>query len=89
MQLQKCFYLFKGHTRHLKSIHGFETVKKRHFSVLVLSSSDPQKLSVALRYLAYPPFIKLPDAAEQEFGFNQKGVLIIPCEASKLKVILS
>ncbi|XWS43569.1 hypothetical protein CRYUN_Cryun16bG0115400 [Craigia yunnanensis] len=65
------------------------TSEKGHFSVVVLENGEPKKFFVALRYLKYPPFIKLLDAAEQEYGFNQKGALVIPCEESELENILS
>ncbi|KAK8485798.1 hypothetical protein V6N11_036820 [Hibiscus sabdariffa] len=64
-------------------------LKKGHFSIIVLNNGEPKKFFVALRYLRYPPFIKLLDEAEQEYGFSQKGALVIPCEASELERILS
>lgn len=65
------------------------SLKKGHFSVVVLKNGEPKKSNVALRYLRYPPFIKLLDAAEQEYGLNQKGAIIIPCEICELENILS
>ncbi|KAK2654976.1 hypothetical protein Ddye_008028 [Dipteronia dyeriana] len=88
-QLQE--QILKWRTREYKRIsstYNLGTVKG-HFSVLVLSNGETQKFLVALRYLSHPPFIKLLEAAEQEFGFDQKGALVIPCEASELKRILS
>ncbi|KAM7464183.1 hypothetical protein LguiA_032304 [Lonicera macranthoides] len=35
------------------------------------------------------PFVNLLEAAEQEFGFDQPGILAIPCEASELQRIPS
>ncbi|KAL3716978.1 hypothetical protein ACJRO7_008541 [Eucalyptus globulus] len=65
-------------------------VKDGCFSVVATDgNSKPKKFSVALEYLAHPPFVKLLDAAEAEFGFSQKGVLVIPCEARVLQNILS
>ena len=61
-------------------------MEEEHFSVVVLENGELKKFFVALKY---PPFIKLLDAAEQEYGFNQKGALVIPCEESELENILS
>ena len=61
-------------------------MEKWHFSIVVLENGEPKKFFVALKY---PPFIKLLDAAEQEYGFNQKGALVILCEESALENILS
>lgn len=62
---------------------------KGHFSVLTLGDGEPIRFLVALSYLAYPPFVELLEAAAKEFGFNQEGVLAIPCQASQLQRILS
>ncbi|GFY83986.1 hypothetical protein Acr_03g0007600 [Actinidia rufa] len=59
-----------------------------HFPVLAISNGRVKKFLVALNFLAYPPFVKLLEAAEQEFGFDQPGVLVIPCEANELQRIL-
>ena len=64
-------------------------IMKGYFSVLALGNGKPKKFLVAVNYLAYPPFVKLLEAAEEEFGFDQKGVLALPCEASELQRILS
>lgn len=64
-------------------------MKDGYFSVITIGHGEPRKFFVALRYLSHPPFLKLLDAAEQEFGFNQEGVLVIPCEPSELQRILS
>lgn len=62
-------------------------VKDRYFSVIMIGRGEPRKFFVALRYLSHPPFLKLLDAAEREFGFNQ-GILVIPCGPSELQRIL-
>ncbi|KAK2632333.1 hypothetical protein EUGRSUZ_L01690 [Eucalyptus grandis] len=63
-------------------------IKDRYFSVITIGRGEPRKFFVAFRYLSHPPFLKLLDAAEQEFGFNQ-GILVIPCGPSELQRILS
>lgn len=63
-------------------------IMEGYFSVLAMGKGEPKKFLVAVNYLAYPPFVKLLEAAEQEFGFDQKGVLALPCEASELQRIL-
>ncbi|KAL8504463.1 hypothetical protein ACS0TY_015868 [Phlomoides rotata] len=62
--------------------------KSGHFSVITTGKGEPKKFLVGLRFLSYPPFVRLLEAAEREFGYQQ-GVLIIPCEASELQQILS
>lgn len=80
---QGCFvYLFK-------SAGQVGNLKEGHFTVLTIGNGEQRKFFVALSYLRYPPFLKLLEAAEQEFGFDQPGVLVIPCEANELQRILS
>lgn len=92
-QLQKVFfYLCRWPMRYCNTIkgnNGMATMKEGYFSVITIGCSEPRKFFVALKYLSHPPFLKLLDAAEQEFGFNQEGVLVIPCEPSELQRILS
>lgn len=66
-----------------------ENLKEGYFSVLTIGNNELKKFQVALYYLRHPPFVKLLEAAAQEFGFDQPGVLVIPCEASELQRILS
>lgn len=63
--------------------------KEGYFPVLTVGNNELRKFQVALYYLRHPAFVKLLDAAAQEFGFDQPGVLIIPCEAIELQRILS
>ncbi|XP_038998785.1 auxin-responsive protein SAUR72-like [Hibiscus syriacus] len=82
------FYSKTKNDRSTRRAENSGTSKKGHFSVIVLENGKPKKFFVALGYLRYPPFIKLVHEAEKEYGFNQKGVLVIPCEASELERIL-
>lgn len=91
-QLQEqVLYLLKWQFRESMKANSsldFGTVKG-HFWILAYNNGETKKFLVALRYLSHPPFVKLLEAAEQEFGFEQKGVIVIPCEASQLQRILS
>lgn len=63
--------------------------KSGHFSVVTSGNGESKKFLVGLHLLSYPPFVRLLEAAEREFGFEQQGVLTIPCEASELQQMLS
>lgn len=60
-----------------------------YFSVLAKGNHGMRKFQVALYHLQHPPFVKLLEAAAQEFGFDQPGVIVIPCEANELEKILT
>uniref|UniRef100_A0A3Q7IM63 Uncharacterized protein n=1 Tax=Solanum lycopersicum TaxID=4081 RepID=A0A3Q7IM63_SOLLC len=51
-------------------------VKEGHFAVFsVNSEEDPKKFILELHWLNNPFFLKLLKQAEDEYGFQQKGVL--------------
>ncbi|KAF5204851.1 auxin-responsive protein SAUR32-like [Thalictrum thalictroides] len=64
-------------------------VKKGYFAVFTMKDNKPKKFLVSLNYLAHPAFVKLLEKTEQEFGFDQPGVLVVPCQANELQSILS
>ncbi|CAN4109588.1 unnamed protein product [Withania somnifera] len=64
-------------------------VKEGHFAVFsVHANEEPKKFIVELHWLNDPSFLKLLKQAEDEYGFQQKGVLQIPCPAQELQKIL-
>lgn len=65
-----------------------EDVKEGHFTVLAISDEEPKRFIVSLSCLSHPVFLKLLELAEEEFGFNQEGVLAIPCKASELERVI-
>lgn len=58
-----------------------------HFLVITTGNGEPKKFLVGLRFLSYPPFVRLLEAAEREFGFEQ-GVLAIHCVPSELQQVI-
>lgn len=79
-------YLISSRVKPWMSSHR---TKRGHFSVVTSGNGESKKFMVGLRFLSYPPFVRLLEAAEREFGFEQKGVLTLPCEASELQQMLS
>ncbi|PIA29176.1 hypothetical protein AQUCO_06200039v1 [Aquilegia coerulea] len=65
------------------------TVKEGCFAVFTMNENKPKKFLISLNYLAHPAFVKLLEETEQEFGFDQPGVLVVPCQANELQSILS
>ncbi|KAH0723231.1 hypothetical protein KY289_006275 [Solanum tuberosum] len=64
-------------------------VKEGHFAVFsVNSEQEPKRFIVELHWLNNPLFLKLLKQAEDEYGFQQKGVLEVPCHAAELQNIL-
>ncbi|XP_059298205.1 auxin-responsive protein SAUR32-like [Lycium ferocissimum] len=64
-------------------------VKEGYFAVLsVNAEEEPKRFVVELHWLTNPSFLKLLKQAEDEYGFEQKGVLEVPCRAEELQKIL-
>ncbi|XP_074266794.1 auxin-responsive protein SAUR32-like [Silene latifolia] len=68
---------------------GEGLVPKGHFAVLAGNGEEDQKRFVVdLRYLRSPGIVKLLKEAEEEYGFQQEGALVVPCRPEELRKIL-
>ncbi|PHU05463.1 hypothetical protein BC332_26285 [Capsicum chinense] len=64
-------------------------VKEGYFAVCSVSPEEEAKrFIVELHWLNDPSFLQLLKQAEDEYGFQQKGVLEVPCRAAELQKIL-
>ncbi|XP_027363128.1 auxin-responsive protein SAUR72-like [Abrus precatorius] len=59
-----------------------------HFVVLANKGEETKRFVVDLHYLRDPAFLGLLERAKEEYGFKQKGVLVIPCHPQELEKIL-
>ncbi|KAI3940857.1 hypothetical protein MKW92_049473 [Papaver armeniacum] len=64
-------------------------VKKGQFAVFATEGNEAKRFIVELDCLNNPAFLKLLEKAEREFGFEQGGVLALPCKPDELKRVLS
>ncbi|KAM7278038.1 hypothetical protein ACFE04_005172 [Oxalis oulophora] len=65
-------------------------VKAGHFAVIAVDNEEPKKrFVVPLSYLSHPRFIRLLEEAAEEYGFDRKGALTIPCRPSDLERFLA
>ncbi|CAH2042342.1 unnamed protein product [Thlaspi arvense] len=83
-QLQRCFH----HLKRMKKIADESNPTRGYFPVVTMGNAEAKRFLVDLSYLAYPPFLKLLEEAEHEFGFDQPRVLTVPCDANELHTIL-
>ncbi|KAK4432465.1 Auxin-responsive protein SAUR72 [Sesamum alatum] len=68
-----------------------DDVKEGHFPILAVENEEeekPMRFVVELGVLKNPAFLRLLKLAEEEYGFQQKGVLMIPCPPNELQRIL-
>ncbi|KAM3340078.1 hypothetical protein P3S68_029948 [Capsicum galapagoense] len=64
-------------------------VKEGYFAVFSVNKEEkPKRFIVELHLLTNPSFLKLLKQTEDEYEFEQKGVLEVPCLAKELQKIL-
>ncbi|KAF3632203.1 putative pentatricopeptide repeat-containing protein-like [Capsicum annuum] len=64
-------------------------VKEGYFAVFSVNpKEEPKRFIVELHWLTDPSFLKLMKQTEDEYGFEPKGVLEVPCLAEELQKIL-
>jgi SAUR family protein len=61
---------------------------KGYFAVLARKGEETRRFIVGLDYLTDPAFVGLLDEAWKEYGFGQKGTLVVPCRPIELQNIL-
>lgn len=62
-------------------------VKEGHFAVVAVKG-EPKRFVLELDHLSNPEFLRLLEQAEEEYGFQQKGVLAVPCRPEELQNVL-
>lgn len=66
-------------------------VKEGHFAVIAVDGyhEPTQRFVIPLMFLEHPMFRKLLERAEEEYGFDHDGALMVPCRPSHLRMILT
>ncbi|PSS04489.1 Auxin-responsive protein [Actinidia chinensis var. chinensis] len=62
--------------------HGKKDLKdipKGCLAVMVGQGEEQQRFIIPVMYINHPLFVQLLKQAEEEYGFNQKGPINIPC----------
>ncbi|KDP29147.1 hypothetical protein JCGZ_16536 [Jatropha curcas] len=84
---ESSFSIINEEIKNAKEVPG--DVKQGQFAVLAVKGEEPKRFVVELDHLTNPEFMKLLEQAQEEFGFQQKGVLAVPCQPEELQTILS
>lgn len=56
--------------------------------VLAIEGQTAERFVLELGCLTEPAFLRLLEKAEEEYGFGQKGALMIPCQPQELQRII-
>ncbi|KAK7353412.1 hypothetical protein VNO80_18859 [Phaseolus coccineus] len=62
-------------------------VPKGCLAILVGQGEEQQRFVVPVMYMNHPLFMKLLKEAEDEYGFQQKGPITIPCHVEHFRTV--
>ena len=68
-------------------IEGRETAPKGHFVVYV--GSEMTRFVLPTSFLKNPLFQQLLDKAAEEFGFDNRSRIVLPCDVSKFQRLVA
>jgi len=64
------------------------TVPEGYFAVIAMQGEETKRFVLELEYLRDPLFMKLLEQAKEEYGYQQKGVIALPCSPQELQKII-
>ncbi|KAJ3686721.1 hypothetical protein LUZ61_015885 [Rhynchospora tenuis] len=64
-----------------------EKVPKGYVPILIGKEKEKERVLVHTKLLKHPCFLVLLELAVQEFGYDQKGILQIPCEVEQFMLV--
>ncbi|XP_004493992.1 auxin-induced protein 10A5-like [Cicer arietinum] len=63
-------------------------VQQGYFAVIAMQGEETKKFIVELDYLKDPDFMRLLEKAKEEYGYEQKGAITVPCRPQELQKII-
>ncbi|XP_023543955.1 uncharacterized protein LOC111803675 [Cucurbita pepo subsp. pepo] len=63
-------------------------VEEGHFVVFAADGDERKRFVINLKFLSNPAFLRLLELAKEEYGFQQKGALTVPCPPEELQKIV-
>ncbi|KAF7818647.1 auxin-responsive protein SAUR72-like [Senna tora] len=64
-----------------------EDVREGHFAVVAVKGEERKRFIVKLECLSNPEFMILLEQAKEEYGFGQKGALVLPYQNSAINLL--
>ncbi|XP_041011963.1 auxin-responsive protein SAUR32-like [Juglans microcarpa x Juglans regia] len=62
-------------------------IPKGCLAILVGQGEEQERFVIPVIYINHPLFIQLLKEAEEEFGFDQKGPITIPCHVEEFRTV--
>ncbi|KAK7410751.1 hypothetical protein VNO78_01802 [Psophocarpus tetragonolobus] len=79
------FHLHHHHHENKKDI--MKDVPKGCLAILVGQGEEQQRFVIPVMYMNHPLFMQLLKQAEDEYGFDQKGPITIPCHVEHFRTV--
>ncbi|GMP61070.1 hypothetical protein CsSME_00023679 [Camellia sinensis var. sinensis] len=79
------FNLHRPHHHHQQPQQG--KVPKGCLAIKVGQGDQQQRFVVPVMYFNHPLFMQLLKEAEEEYGFDQKGTITIPCHVEEFRYV--
>ncbi|OAY51138.1 auxin-responsive protein SAUR32 [Manihot esculenta] len=82
---------FHVHLPHLNFHHQgsskkeLKDIPKGCLAILVGQGEEQQRFVIPVIYINHPLFMELLKEAEEEYGFDQKGLITIPCHVEEFR----
>ncbi|KAG5045805.1 hypothetical protein JHK86_015211 [Glycine max] len=77
---------FHHHHQHEKK-EDLKDIPKGCLAILVGQGEEQQRFVVPVMYMNHPLFMQLLKEAEEEYGFDQKGPITIPCHVEHFRTV--
>ncbi|KAG4392903.1 hypothetical protein AAZX31_04G211900 [Glycine max] len=87
---------FHLHIPHLQYFHHHQQQEKKEdlkdipkgcLAILVGQGEEQQRFVIPVMYMNHPLFMQLLKKAEEEYGFDQKGPITIPCHVEHFRSV--
>ncbi|XP_058086103.1 auxin-responsive protein SAUR32-like [Magnolia sinica] len=80
------FHLHLPHLHHSKK-DVVRDIPKGCLAIMVGQGEEQQRFVVPIIYFNHPLFMQLLKEAEEEYGFDQKGPITIPCHVAQFQYV--
>ncbi|CAN8253961.1 unnamed protein product [Cochlearia groenlandica] len=85
---EKTLKTFHAHRSKNNNKQGIKDVPKGYLAIKVGSKEEEQqRFVVPVLYFNHPLFMQLLKEAEEEYGFEQKGTITIPCHVEEFNYV--
>ncbi|XP_042057556.1 auxin-responsive protein SAUR32-like [Salvia splendens] len=72
---------------HLQHGGGRRGIPRRRVAITVGQGAEQQRFVIPVMYVNHPLFTELLREAEEEYGFDQKGAINIPCHVEEFRQV--